>query len=151
MKIDSCLLDTNILLRIARPSVPEYQIISTALAKLATNGTSLHYTQQNIAELWNVMTRPAEHNGFGLTPEEAEGEVRAIERIMTRLSESEASYREWRRIIVEYGVIGARVHDARLVAAMRTHGVDHLLTFNVGDFKRYAGITVIHPSSVASF
>jgi predicted nucleic acid-binding protein len=148
MMIDSCLLDTNILLRIARPSVPEYQIISTAVAKLAETGTSLHYTQQNIAELWNVMTRRPEHNGFGFTPPEAEAEVSAIERLMTRLPESEAGYREWRRLIVKYGVTGVQVHDARLAATMRVHGVGHILTLNIGDFARYEGIVVLHPSSV---
>jgi hypothetical protein len=40
----------------------------------------LHYTHQNIAELWNVMTRPLGRNGLGLTVIEAETEVRAIER-----------------------------------------------------------------------
>jgi predicted nucleic acid-binding protein len=42
------------------------------------------------------------------------------------------------------------VHDARLVAVMRTHGVTHILTFNVSDFVRYQsmGIVPVHPSSV---
>jgi predicted nucleic acid-binding protein len=151
MAIDSCLVDTNILLRITRDAAtPEHLLIATALAKLASDGTSLHYTQQNIAELWNVMTRPVARNGFGLTSAEAETEVRVIERLMTRLQESEASYREWRRMIVGYGVAGAQVHDARLVAAMRAHRVQHILTMNVSDFRRYGGITVLHPSAVAT-
>jgi hypothetical protein len=33
-------------------------------------------------------------------------------------------------------VIGAKVHDARLVAAMNVHGARRLLTFNAGDFTR---------------
>ena len=40
--------------------------------------------------------------------------------------------------------------DARYVAAMRTHGLDQLLTFNVGDFARFPGLTVIDPASVAT-
>jgi hypothetical protein len=28
-----------------------------ALKQLASQGTTLHYTHQNIAELWNAMTR----------------------------------------------------------------------------------------------
>jgi predicted nucleic acid-binding protein len=150
MTIDSCLIDTNILLRSARNSGPEHLLISVALAKLASEGTSLHYTQQNIAELWNVMTRPVARNGFGLTVDEAETEVCVIERVMTRLPDSEASYREWRRIIVDYGVAGSQVHDARLVATMRAHGVRHILSMNVADFKRYGEITVLHPSIVAT-
>ncbi len=79
MPIPSCLVDTNILLRIARRSDLQHKLIDAALAKLALAGTALHYTHQNIAELWNVMTRPVIRNGFGLTATEAEREVRAIE------------------------------------------------------------------------
>jgi len=28
---------------------------------------------------------------------------------------------------------------------MKIHGIDRILTYNQGDFKRYAGITAIHP------
>ena len=148
MAIVSCLVDTNILLRIARSSDPQHQLIDSALAKLALAGTTLHFTQQNIAELWNAMTRPIARNGFGLTVTEAEREVRVIEAGMTFLPNNESVYREWRRIVVQYAVSGVQVHDAHLVAAMRVHGVSHILTLNVTDFSRYSGITVAHPSSV---
>lgn len=148
MAIASCLVDTNILLRASRRSDPQHKLVDGALAKLASAGTALHYTHQNIAELWNAMTRPAARNGFGLTIAEAESEVRAIEAGMILLPDREAVYREWRRIVVQYAVLGVQVHDARLAAAMRVHGVKHILTLNVGDFSRYSGITVTHPSSV---
>jgi predicted nucleic acid-binding protein len=63
MAIASCLIDTNILLRIARRSDPQHKLVDASLAKLSLAGTTLHYTHQNIAELWNVMTRPAARNG----------------------------------------------------------------------------------------
>jgi hypothetical protein len=94
------------------------------------------------------MTRPIARNGFGLAVTEAEREVRAIEAGMIFLPDNEAIYQEWRRIAVQHAVLGVQVHDARLVAAMRIHGVRHILTLNVGDFSRYSGITVAHPSSI---
>lgn len=148
MAIASCLVDTNILLRVSRRSDPQSKLVDSALAKLALAGTTLHFTHQNIAELWNAMTRPVNRNGFGLTVTEAEREVRVIESGMNLLSDSEAVYREWRRIVVQHGVSGVQVHDARLVAAMNVHGVSHILTLNVADFDRYSGITVAHPSAV---
>jgi hypothetical protein len=72
---DSCLVDTNILLRISRRLDPQHQFVDTALAALASQGTLLHYTHQNIAELRNVMTRPVARNGFGLAKEDAELEI----------------------------------------------------------------------------
>jgi predicted nucleic acid-binding protein len=123
-------------------------MVDSALARLALDHTTLHYTHQNIAELWNAMTRPISRNGFGLTAGEVEREVRVIESGMSLLPDSAAVYNEWRRIIVEYGVSGIQVHDARLVAAMRVHGVGHILTLNAADFSRYSGIAVVHPSSL---
>jgi len=148
MAIALCLVDTNILLRIARRSDPQHQIIDAALAKLALAGATLYYTHQNIAELWNAMTRPIARNGFGLTVTETERAVRVIEAGMSLLPDSEAVYQEWRRIVVQHAVFGVQVHDARLVAAMRVHGVGHILTLNVTDFSRYSGITVVHPSNI---
>lgn len=148
MAIVSCLVDTNILLRIARRSDPQHKLIDAALAKLALAGTTLHYTHQNVAELWNVMTRPIARNGFGLTAGEAEREVRGIESGMSLLPDSAAVYREWRRIVVQHGVSGIQVYDARLAATMFVHRISHMLTLNVADFNRYVGLTAVHPNSV---
>lgn len=148
MAISSCLIDTNILLRMTRRSDPQHLLVDTALARLAGQGTILHYTHQNIAELWNAMTRPQARNGFGLTVAEAEREVRVIEAGMSFLPDSAAVYREWRRIVLQYSVLGVQVHDARLAAAMYVHRVSHILTLNVTDFGRFSGLTAVHPGSV---
>ena len=79
MAIASCLVDTNILLRATRRADPQHQVASTSLGRLASQGTLLYYTPQNIAELWNTMTRPVTRNGLGLSTLEADREVRAIE------------------------------------------------------------------------
>jgi predicted nucleic acid-binding protein len=39
-----------------------------------------------------------------------------------------------------------KVHDARLVAAMKAHGIGRILTFNGEDFERYPDIEVVIPS-----
>jgi hypothetical protein len=57
MAIASCRVDTNILLRISRRFDPQYKLVASALAKLALAGTTLHFTHQNIAELWNAKKR----------------------------------------------------------------------------------------------
>ncbi len=118
------------------------------LARLANDGTLLHYTPQNIAEMWNAMTRPTTRNGLGLSVVDADREVRAIETGMILLPDSEAVYREWRRIIVRHSVLGVQVHDARLAASMIVHGVLSILTFNVADFSRFTGLTALHPSNI---
>jgi predicted nucleic acid-binding protein len=74
-------------------------------------------------------------------------EVAKIEQALILLPDAPAAYVEWKRLMLAHGVIGVKVHDARLVAAMNVHGVRRILSFNVDDFKRYE-IEVLHPSSV---
>lgn len=148
MTIASCLVDTNILLRMTRRSDPHHQLVDAALTQLAARGTVFYYTHQNIAELWNAMTRPLTRNGLGLSIAEAEREVLAIESGLNFLADNEAVYREWRRIVLLHGVVGVQVHDARLAAAMYVHHVSHILTLNVTDFSRFSGLTAVHPRNV---
>lgn len=148
MPIDSCLVDTNVLLRAMRSSDQHYPVVHGALTRLAQERTVLFYTLQNIAELWNAITRPVARNGFGLTIAEAEQEVRAIEAGMSLLPDSEAVYREWRRLVVQHHVAGVQVHDARLAAAMHVHHVQHILTLNAADFSRFRDLIALDPSDI---
>jgi len=59
----SCLVDTNILLRMTRRSDPQHQIVDTALGRLASQRIILH-THQNIAELWNDASSGAQWSWF---------------------------------------------------------------------------------------
>lgn len=148
MAIASCLVDTNILFRMTRRSDPQHKIVEDSLAALAAQRSILYYTHQNIAELWNAMTRPVDRNGLGLTANEADLEVRAIEAGMELLPDGAAVYHEWRRLVVEYTISGVQVHDARLAAAMYVHRIGHILTLNISDFVRFSGLTALHPNSV---
>ncbi len=104
---------------------------------------------QNLAEFWNVTTRPSTaRGGFGITHAVAEQRLATLERLVTILTESVASYTEWRRLILQHAVSGVQVHDARLVAVMRVHSVTTLLTLNPRDFTRYPGLTILTPEQV---
>lgn len=103
---------------------------------------------QNLYELWTVATRPASSNGLALTPEQAGRVLTRIEQLLVLLRDTSAIYDEWRRLVSTHATSGKASHDARLVAAMNVHGIDHVLTFNIDDFKRYTGITVLDPGEV---
>lgn len=143
----SILLDTNILLRRAQPLHPSHALAVDSVAALLAAREAVHFTLQNIAEFWNVATRPAQHNGLGLSTALTLAEVEKIEAAFELLPDTPAFYPAWRELVVRHRVIGAKVHDARLVAAMNVHGVRRLLTFNAGDFARY-GIEVVQPGAV---
>ena len=114
------------------------------------NGHQLQATLQNFIEFWNALTRPINRNGFGLTPLETDRLLQRAERLFPLLPDLPTLYAEWRRLVVAYGVSGVQVHDARLVAAILSHGATHILTFNTADFARYAseGIVAVDPETV---
>jgi predicted nucleic acid-binding protein len=141
-------VDSNILLRLVKRDHSQYPIVRRAIHSLGQNDRMPAYTLQNMTEFWNASTRPFEKNGFGLSIEETERNARDIERDFTFFPDTEAVYREWRKIVVQYRVAGVKVHDARLVAAMHAHGIADILTFNISDFARFTGITPIDPYSI---
>jgi predicted nucleic acid-binding protein len=144
----SYLVDTNILLRLVQPDSPEYGTIRQCTDRLWERGADLFYTSQNLAEFWNVCTRPADRNGFGFSVAETDERATLIEAKFSFAADSEATHQEWRTIVVAAGVSGIQVHDARMVAAMQVHGIANLLTLNVKDFRRFSGITVLSPDEV---
>ena len=143
------LADTNVLLRgIQRGNLQSRSVARTALKRLYRRGDSVCVSPQNLIELWNVCTRPKAVNGLGMAIKDVQYYLARCELFFRVLPETPEIFPEWKRLVSAYGVSGLKVHDARLVAAMSIHGVKSILTFDVEDFKRYAGITVLHPEDV---
>ncbi len=49
---------------------------------------------------------------------------------------------------LKHSVSGVQVHDAKIVASMKAHDIENLLTFNAKDFKRYPDIKTFEPKDV---
>jgi predicted nucleic acid-binding protein len=143
----SVLVDTNVLLRRTQPDHPSHAVAVESVARLLLTGEPVYFTLQNIAEFWNVATRPAVNNGLGFPVSMTLSEVEKIEQFLTVLPESPATYGEWKRLVVKHSVLGSKVHDTKLVAAMNVHGVRKILTFNTDDFTRF-DIEAVNPASL---
>ena len=141
------LLDTNILLRYGYPNDPAHNAVHATVTKFLTAGQVLGIVPQNLYEFWVVGTRPLAANGHGLTVPECRQMLDGFKTVFTLLPDRPTLLAEWESLVVAYACVGKSAHDARLVAAMRTHGLTELLTFNRADFRRYDGITVIDPTS----
>ncbi len=142
-------VDANILLRLAQKQHPLYPVSRNAVRTLEAQGETLCYLPQNVVEFWNVLTRPASaRGGFGLTPAQADRRTRMLERLFTLLPDTPDVHAEWRRLVVQVGVSGVQVHDARIAACLRVHGVTRLLTFNTKDFARYSGFDAVDPAQI---
>jgi predicted nucleic acid-binding protein len=143
------LVDTNILLLAAQPTHPMNEAAARALKILMERDESLAVAIQNIAEFWDVATRPSKNNGLGFTIEEAKTELAKLEGFFEIVSENTASYAAWKTLVTTRRVSGVEVHDARLAAVMKAHGITKILTFNNRDFARFDGIEAILPDQIA--
>ena len=141
-------VDTNILLRLADPTSGLHPVAVAAVNKLRGSGEDLVIFPQNVYEFWATATRPTGANGLGLTVSACSGELTRLRQSFQLLPDQPGLFADWEALVVQYRCHGRVSFDARLVAAMRTHGVTHILTFNVADFTRYAGLTVFDPAAV---
>jgi predicted nucleic acid-binding protein len=124
--------------------------VRNALRSLRFANHEIKTSPQNLAEFWNVSTRPASKNGFGQSVVDADRSLRVVERVVGLLPDSPHAYSQWRRLVVQYSVQGVQVHDTRLAAVMIVSGITHILTFNTNDFARFSpeGIVAVDPAGV---
>lgn len=144
------ILDTNILVRLARPLDPLHSVAQAAVENLTELGALLHTVPQALFELWAVATRPESSGGLGFNTAEAKAVLDYFALEFAPFPDDPAILTYWRQLVAAHKVSGRPTHDARFVAAMQALGLNSILTFNDEDFKRYVadGIVVIHPTSV---
>jgi predicted nucleic acid-binding protein len=142
-------VDTNVLVGAIQTFDPLLRLAARrAVKSLYRQGEQLLCFPQNLVEFWNASTRPASGNGLGFSPEQAARYVDRFQTLLRLLPETPEIFPTWRKLVLEHRVSGIQVHDARIVAAMSVHQVSTILSFDLADFKRYTGITVVHPTEV---
>ena len=141
------LVDTNILLRYANVQDPAFATVKAAIHSLDAAGEVLCVVPQNYYEFWAAATRPTSANGLGLSVPDCRVQVDRIKRVFLLRPDSGRLFDEWDALVEAHACRGRVSYDARLVAAMRTHGVNRLLTFNGSDFARFPGVTVVDPAA----
>ena len=144
------LVDTNVVLRAAQASHPHHEEAKAALESLLAGANEVCIVPQVLHETWAVATRPAEQNGMGLTTKDAAALITRIRATFVIFEDPAGFIDRWQQVVTEYEAKGKSSHDARLVAAMQAHGIDHVLTFNTQDFQRYRGLTTISPRAVTN-
>ncbi|MFO0911684.1 MAG: PIN domain-containing protein [Pirellulales bacterium] len=142
-------LDTGVLLRVFDRGDAANPKIHQALRRLLDRGDSVVTTAQNIAEFWNVWTRPTSaRGGYGQSAASAARHVDFLLRFGQVLTESSASFTEWKHLVTKHSLQGVSVHDARIVAVISAFGISHLLTLNPADFQRYTHLVVLTPATL---
>lgn len=144
-------VDTNILCGLMQPKLPQYAECVRATNRLVQSRERVILLPQVSVEFWFFLTRPpvGSRPGLGLTPAQANVELRRLEQLFPTWEDVPVIHAEWRQLVVTYGVSGVQVYDARLAAALHMHGIANLLTYNGRDFTRYSAfLTAVHPNDV---
>jgi len=138
-------VDTNILVYAHRRDSPFHEAARKCLTELAEGRGSWAIPWPCLHEFFSVVT----HWRIYSPPSSA---VEAIAQIDTwfesptllLLAEAEGYWPELRSCVETSQVIGARIHDARIAALCRQHGIRELWSAD-RDFNRFSGFKVFNP------
>jgi predicted nucleic acid-binding protein len=141
-------LDTNVLARSIEASHPMHGTAKQAVETLINRGEEIFVLPQNLYEFWAIAIRPRKNNGLELNADEARLHLEKFAIVFSLKFDIPAIYNEWKDHVYHHKALGKPSHDARIAAAMKVHGITHLLTFNTDDFKRFTDITSVNPIDV---
>ena len=97
------LLDTGVLLRLTNRSDALHAQVRAAVRSLRAKRHTFCTALQNVAEFWNVCTRPASaRGGLGLSGDQTHHRLRIIERAVQVLEDAPGAYAEWKRLILAH-------------------------------------------------
>jgi predicted nucleic acid-binding protein len=142
------LIDTNVFVRMIRTTASDADPARSAVETLSRRGDEPCVVPQVLYEFWAVATRPKAQNGLGCSVESAVVHIAEIRQISTLLRDALDLVERWQSIVVRHEAKGKQAHDARLIAAIQAHDVNHIMTFNAKDFRRYSGLSVLTPGDV---
>lgn len=138
-------LDTNLLVYAHREDSPWHDAAYSRIAELAEGRSPWAIPWPCIHEFFAVVTHPR----FYSPPTPL---LSAIDQVgawmesptLVLLAESEGYWSELRSLLEQGRVSGAMVHDARVAAICRDHGVRELWTAD-RDFSRFPSLTTRNP------
>lgn len=129
-------VDTNVLLRSLIDGFPESEACRALVLAQRKAETEMWISRQVVRELLVQLTHPRTLT-VPLTTDRVLAQVNAVLRLFRIADETSATTRILLMLLRDYGLVGEQIHDANIVAAMLTNGIDTLLTLNTADFQRY--------------
>jgi predicted nucleic acid-binding protein len=142
------LVDTNVWLRRIQIDSPQRPIAIDALNRLASSGREICIVPQVVYEMWVTGSRPRAVNGLELPAELLRREIDIVLQATQLFPDAPDLCARWLDLVTRHDCKGKPAHDARIVAAMLSHGIVELLTFNPEDFQRFEGLTILGPADV---
>jgi toxin-antitoxin system PIN domain toxin len=138
-------LDTNILIYAHREEAPFHRPAVRCLQELGEGRSAWAIPWPCLHEFLAIVTRA----GIYRPPTPLSVALEHVDLLLKSptlvvLAESEQHWSELHALLTASQVIGARVHDARIAALCRQHGVRELWSAD-RDFGRFPGFRVVNP------
>ncbi len=138
-------VDTNILVYAHREDSPFHGAASERITELAEGSATWAIPWPCLHEFLAIVTHPRIY-----TPPSPL--VRALDQVdawiespmLVLLAEAAEHWSTLRGLLTAGRIVGPRVHDARIVALCRQHGVRELWSAD-RDFSRFSGLSVVNP------
>jgi toxin-antitoxin system PIN domain toxin len=138
-------VDTNILIYAHREDSPFHPVAFQRLAELAEGAATWAIPWPCIHEFVAIVTHPriyAPPTPLARALDQVDAWVESPTLVL--LAESPTHWPTLRPLLAKARVAGAQVHDARVEALCRQHGVRELWSAD-RDFSRFAGLAVVNP------
>lgn len=135
-------VDTNVLVYANQTRSPHHAEAAEWLGRVEAAGTPLWTSGQILREYLAVMTR-AQGDFAALPMDIAIERARFFAQQFWLAEDGPAVRARLLDLLSVYSVGGKQVHDANIVATMLANDITRLLTFNVGDFRRFAGLITV--------
>lgn len=142
--VSQVFIDSNVLIYANVVTAPFHTQAQVALQNLWQSGANLWISRQVIREYAVTLTRPQTFS----QPVDAATVITQIQFFQTsfRVADDTALVTDKLLTLLNtLSVGGKQIHDANIVATMLVYGISHLLTHNVADFNRYAGLITVMP------
>ena len=138
-------VDTNVLVYAHREDSPWHEPAHAGLRRLAESRAGWAIPWPCVHEFLAIVTHPR----IFKTPTPLAVALDAIDALLLApglvlLSESDGYWQELRRLVAAGRAAGPLVHDARIAALCRSHGVSELLSAD-RDFSRFPELSVRNP------
>lgn len=138
-------VDSNLLVYAHREDSPWHDSAYARIVELAEGRSSWAIPWPCVHEFLSIVTHPRIYS----PPTPLRNAIEQVDAWLESpslvvLSESADHWPSLRAILVSGRVSGPQVHDARIVAICRQHGVSELWTAD-RDFGRFSGVTVRNP------
>ena len=138
-------VDTNVLVYAHRQDLEFHATASRCLSGLAEGRAAWAIPWPCLHEFLAIVTHPRIYDPpspLAAALEQVDAWLESPSLVL--LAESEQHWLDLRQLLTASRVTGPRIHDARIAALCRQHGVRELWSAD-RDFGRFAGLSVVNP------